>query len=114
MTDNPQAKQAKPPLKQRLKDHLKEYGPIALGVYLAIFAVVYVAFLISISAGIGETDTAGTVGTAGAAWLATKVTQPLRIGATFLLTPLVARVVRRRPSEEILAPAVDEPAEQDE
>jgi|GEM_PF-6865321 len=30
-----------------------------------------------------------------AAWLATKVTQPLRIGATFVLTPLVARLVRK-------------------
>lgn len=86
---------AKPSLKQRLKDHLKEYGGVAIGVYLVIFAVVYIGFLVSISAGIGETTTAGTVGTAGAAWLATKVTQPLRIGATFVLTPLVARLVRK-------------------
>ena len=84
----------------RLKNLLKHYGKVALGVYCAIFVVVYLGFLISISAGVGEADTVATVSTAGAAWLATKLTQPLRIGATFLLTPLVARLLRRKPTSE--------------
>ncbi len=90
----------KPSFKDRLKNLVSEYGKIALAVYFAIFAAVYIGFLVSISAGIGDASTAETVSTAGAAWLATKVTQPLRIGGTFLLTPLVAKVVRRRPAGE--------------
>ncbi len=84
----------------RLKNLLKHYGKVALGVYCVIFVVVYLGFLVSISAGVGETDTAATVGTAGAAWLATKLTQPLRIGATFLLTPLVARLFKAKPASD--------------
>jgi hypothetical protein len=93
--------EAKDPMaSDRLKNLLKHYGKVGLGVYCAIFVVVYLGFLISISAGVGETDTAATVTTAGAAWLATKLTQPLRIGATFLLTPLVARLFKRKPAGE--------------
>ena len=84
---------SKPSIKDRLKKLLTEYGKLALVVYLAIFALVYTGFFLSISVGVGETGTAGKVGTFGAAWLATKVTQPLRIGATLLLTPLVARLI---------------------
>lgn len=81
----------------RLKQLLHRYGRIALVVYLALFAVVYLGFLVSISAGVSPSDTTSTVGVAGAAWLATKVTQPVRIGATLLLTPLVGRLFGRTP-----------------
>ena len=84
---------AKAPLKERLKDLLAEYGRIALITYLVLFALVFIGFLIAISAGF-ETDS-GSAGSLGAAWLATKVTQPIRIGAALLLTPLVAKLVRR-------------------
>lgn len=84
-------------VKDRLKKLVTDYGKVALVVYFVIFVVVYLSFLVSMSAGLGETDTAGTVGTAGAAWLATKVTQPFRIGATLLFTPLVARLFKRTP-----------------
>ena len=108
-------KPKKPTLKERFKNLAAEYGRVALVVYFSIFIAVYLGFLISISAGIGETDTAGTVSTAGAAWLATKVTQPLRIGATFLLTPLVAKLYRRfKPLPEAEMDAdEDEDAEED-
>ena len=92
---------SKPSLSDRLKAHLKEYGKIAACVYFAIFIAVYLGFLFSISTGLSDADAATTVGTAGAAWLATKVTQPLRIGATFLITPLVAKLIRRKPVSEM-------------
>ncbi len=80
----------------RLKNLLAEYGKLALYVYLSIFLVVLAGFAVAIKAGIEIESTAGQVGVIGAAWVATKVTQPLRILATLALTPLVARILRRR------------------
>jgi hypothetical protein len=71
-----------------------EYGPVALWVYFGIFAVVLAAFAIAIKLGFQTEGAASTAGTLGAAWLATKVTQPLRIVATLAVTPLVMRVLR--------------------
>ena len=87
-------------IQDRLKGLVDEYGKIAIGLYFAIFALVYTFFLASISASVGETSTAETVSLAGAAWLATKLTQPLRIGATFVITPLIARLFKQGPTSE--------------
>ena len=73
----------------------QEYGPFALGTYFAIFAIVFAGFAAAISAGFEVEGAAGSVGLLGAAWLATKVTQPLRIAATLALTPLAAAALRR-------------------
>jgi hypothetical protein len=95
-------------VRQRLKDLLAEYGRIALVVYLAIFAATWSGFAIAIGAGFDVDSAAGGTGVIGAAWVATKLTQPLRIGATLLATPVVAgvwhRVRGRRPAVEA-APA---------
>jgi len=37
----------------------------------------------------------GTAGVWGAAWVSTKLTQPLRILATLALTPVVMQILRR-------------------
>jgi hypothetical protein len=58
--------------------------------------VVIVGFAMAIQMGIAVESTAGKAGVWGAAWVATKVTQPLRILATLLLTPLLAQLLRRR------------------
>ena len=79
----------------RLKSLLSEYGPIALGTYLAIFALVLTSFAVAISMGMEIESATGGVGLFGAAYVATKLTQPFRIAATLVLTPIVARVVRR-------------------
>jgi hypothetical protein len=51
------------------------------------------------------------VGSFTAAYIATKLTQPLRIAATLALTPLVARAYERlRPSARTRAAAGEEPA----
>lgn len=81
--------------KERLKKLLAEYGQLALYIYLVIFAVVLVGFAMAIQMGVKVESTAGKAGIWGAAWLATKVTQPLRILGTIALTPLVAQLMKR-------------------
>jgi hypothetical protein len=84
----------KPTLKSRMSALLAEYGKVAIWLYFTIFALVFAGFAIAISAGVEVESAAGGAGLAGAAWLATKVTQPVRILATLALTPLVARAIR--------------------
>lgn len=74
---------------------MTEYGPVALGTYLTIFGLTWAGFATALSMGVHVESAAGGAGLAGASWLATKVTQPLRIGATALLTPIVAGFTRR-------------------
>ncbi len=91
MSESPESA---PPLSQRIKTLLSEYGPIALGVYLVLFVLVYLGFLLAILFGldVGESTT-GKAGATVAAWVATKVTQPIRIGGALFLTPIVAKVL---------------------
>ena len=100
------------PLGERLKQLLADYGPVALGVYVAIFGLVLVGFMVAISAGYDPEGVAGSAGLLGAAWVATKLTQPLRILATLALTPVVGRLVlRRRDASGDDGPAPPPPAE---
>lgn len=78
-----------------MKQHLAEYGPVALYVYFVIFALVLIGFAIAIRAGMKVESAAGTAGVWGAAWVSTKLTQPLRIVATLVVTPFVVRLGRR-------------------
>jgi hypothetical protein len=78
-----------------------EYGPLALAVYFTIFAVVLLGGWAAIHLGWQPQSVAGNVGTFTAAYLATKVTQPFRIAATLVLTPVVARLHHRVTRKEI-------------
>lgn len=101
-------------MRRTLKDVLAEYGAIALVVYLVIFAVVLTSFAFAIRFGFRPESTAGGLGTLAAAYIATKVTQPLRIAGTLLLTPLVARLWERwRPVPASAAPGTP-PAPRDD
>lgn len=82
-------------MRKTVKHILVEYGAIAVVVYFAIFFTVWFGFWAAIRFGWQPTTTAGTAGTWVAAYLATKVTQPLRIAATLVLTPLIAKVYER-------------------
>src|SRR5687768_8073147 len=82
-------------LRNKWKTLLAEYGRVAIGVYLAIFALVFTGAAIAIHLGFSFEGVAGSAGTLGAAWLATKLTQPIRIIATVALTPLVAPLFRK-------------------
>jgi Protein of unknown function (DUF1279) len=90
---------AKPPLKERLEQLVQRYGGLALGTYLAISGLIILGFAIAIRAGVGGiegADTAvGFLGILGVAWVAAKVTIPLRIVATLALTPLLGRIADR-------------------
>jgi hypothetical protein len=87
--------------RQRLKTLLAEYGRLAIYTYLVLFVLVLLGFAGAIHLGVRTESTAGKAGLWGAAWLATKLTQPLRILATVALTPLVAQVLKwqKKPAE---------------
>lgn len=96
-------------VRRRLERLFADYGTVAIVTYFVIFFTTWGGFAAAITFGINVDGAAAGAGTIGAAWLATKVTQPLRIGATVLLTPVAARVwhrVRPRPSRVV---AVSEP-----
>jgi hypothetical protein len=80
---------------EKLKALLAEYGRVAIWTYFAIFALVLPGFALAITNGFQVESAKGGAGVLGAAWLATKATQPLRIAATLALTPLIARFVKR-------------------
>lgn len=88
--------------REKLKNLLAEYGNVALGTYLVIWLLTLAGFAIAISAGVKVESATSGLGLAGASWLATKLTQPLRIAATLVLTPLVTvalRKLRRAPQD---------------
>jgi hypothetical protein len=74
---------------------LAEYGRVALYTYLSLFVLVFAGFAAAIFAGVQVEGSAGNAGVVGAAYVATKVTQPLRILGTLALTPLVAALLKR-------------------
>ena len=82
-------------MRSSIKDLLAEYGRVALWVYFVIFAVVFAGSWMAIRMGWQPEGVAGGMGTLGAAWVATKLTQPLRIGATLVLTPLIAKLYEK-------------------
>jgi hypothetical protein len=100
-----------PPLKDRLRQHFVEYGSLAVWVYFGLFFIVLTGFAVAIQSGAKVESAAGTAGTWGAAYVATKLTQPLRILGTLVLTPLAVRIVRRvkRRPHEGEPPASSEP-----
>src|SRR4051812_44037248 len=82
-------------MQRTFKRVLTEYGPIALGLYLVIFALVLFGAWLAVRAGWSPASASGKVGTFAIAYFITKLTQPLRIGATVILTPFVARLYER-------------------
>jgi len=91
---------------ERIKALLAEYGRVALATYFGIFALVFAGFGLAIALGMNVASVEGQAGVLGAAYVATKLTQPLRIAATMALTPLVARVIGKfgKPRAEGLKP----------
>ena len=84
------------PLKQRLQALILEFGQLALVVYLVIFALVLVGFVLAIRMGVKVEGAGATAGTWVAAYVATKLTQPLRILATLTVTPLAMKLLPQR------------------
>ena len=78
-----------------MKALLEEYGTIAIATYFAIFFSVLFGFAVAIQLGVKVDSTAGAAGTLAAAWVATKLTQPVRILGTLVLTPVVGKLLHR-------------------
>ena len=87
-------------MKEKWKKILERYGTIAIVIYLVTFVVTFVAIFSLIQFGFEDSivsffeekfgKTFGSAGTIFVAYALTKATQPIRIGITILLLPLVA------------------------
>jgi hypothetical protein len=82
-------------LLQKFKHLVVEYGVTALIVHYVIFALVIVGFWTAIRMGWQPASAVGSVGTWTAAYVMTKIVQPLRIIATLAVTPFVAKLYER-------------------
>ena len=91
-------------LKTRWQETLAEYGMVALGVWLTIFALAMTGFTIAISQGIEVEGAVGRAGIIGGAYAATQLTKPIRIVLTLALTPVVARILRKKPADTTAHP----------
>jgi uncharacterized membrane protein AbrB (regulator of aidB expression) len=75
---------------------VEEYGMIAVLTLFGLSLPIYgVFFFLSWREG-GLNGTASILTTAGMAWATTRATLPLRILGALVLTPFVAKLVRRR------------------
>jgi hypothetical protein len=79
----------------KLENLLTQYGATAFVTWFVIFGLVFAGFAVAIKSGFQVESGAGSAGTLGAAYVATQLTKPIRIAATLVLTPVVARVVKR-------------------
>jgi len=85
--------------REKFKKLLEVYGRLALVVYFGIFLATLVGFAIAISFGLELESAKGGAGLLMASWLATKLTQPLRIAGTLVLTPIVASMMNKKKSQ---------------
>lgn len=74
---------------------MAEYGMVAVVLYFTIFFLVFGGVWVALRAGWHPSSAVGSVGTVAAAYVITKLTLPIRFGATVVLTPLVARIYER-------------------
>lgn len=91
-------------MRKTLQKILTEYGAIAVVLYLVIFFVVLGGFWLALRMGLRPASAGASVGTFAAAYIATKITQPLRIAATVVLTPVVVRAwdrLKRKPGHTV-------------
>ena len=82
-------------MRKTIQNLFVEYGAVAVVVYFALFFAVWFGFWAAIRFGWRPTSAVATAGTWTAAYIATKVTQPLRIAATLAMTPFLARLYER-------------------
>jgi hypothetical protein len=97
-------------VRKTFKHLMTEYGTVAVIVYFTIFFAVLFGFWAAIRFGWSTRGAAAGVGTFTAAYIATKLTQPLRIAATLALTPIVAKVYERVTGKPRATPAPESSA----
>jgi hypothetical protein len=111
-TDRPASGTAdtpKPSLRRRLERLFSDYGSVAVVTYFGIFFCTWGGFAAAIALGVEVEGAAAGASTLFGAWLATKVTQPIRIGATIVATPFAARMWHRVRPRRARVVAVSEP-----
>ena len=96
--------------REKFKKLLEVYGRVALVVYFAIFLATLAGFAIAISFGLELDSAKSGAGLLMASWLATKLTQPLRIAGTLALTPIVASMINKKQSQSDERPSQSPPA----
>jgi len=94
-TAEAEAPAKKPSLKERLTGLMEEYGNIAIVTWLAIFALTLTGFIVAIKMGYEPEGGAGQTGVVVIAYAATQLTKPVRIIATLILTPTIAKLRRK-------------------
>jgi hypothetical protein len=109
MADSPPS----PSSRQRLRRFFLEFGALGLGVHYFVYLLVLIGFALSMGGlSFGGSSTlrasSGTLGVCAAAYVATKLTMPLRALVTVALTPLLRALIKRvRKSAGRLPVAVD-------
>ena len=91
-------------VKKTVQNLLAEYGTVAVIVYFTIFFATLGGFWLAIRFGWRPSSAAGSVGTLAAAYIATKLTQPIRIAATVVVTPVIAKLYERARGRAVAAP----------
>jgi hypothetical protein len=91
----PLARLAPDLVKKTVQKLLAEYGAVAVVVYFTIFFATLGGFWLAIRFGFRPSSAAGSAGTFAAAYVATKLTQPIRIAATIVVTPVIAKLYER-------------------
>lgn len=81
--------------KERYQSLVERYGTAAIVVYFTLFFGTWFSFWLAIKSGISVEGAAADAGTVGGAYVATKLTQPLRIAATAAITPIAATIWQR-------------------
>ncbi len=82
---------------KRWKEYLERYGTVAIVVYFTLFGLVLGGAYFAWRFGFRPEGVGSNLAGFGAAYAFTKLTQPIRLLVTVGLTPLVARLVGRRP-----------------
>ncbi|MEO1173826.1 MAG: hypothetical protein AAFX94_17520 [Myxococcota bacterium] len=82
-------------MKKKTEQLFLEYGRIAVVVWFVVFGLTLVGFAAAIKAGFQVEGIAATAGVWAAAYVASKVTLPLRVVATLAITPIVGRFFKR-------------------
>jgi dolichol kinase len=102
VTPTPDETTRRPTLRQRydrymarFKEFLKRYGMLAIAVHVVSCVIFYLSFVLLIRAGFQIQTTEGSVGAFAGAYIIYKATQVPRVALTFLITPLIDRIIRR-------------------
>ena len=92
-------------MRKTLKQVMAEYGAIAVVVYLVLFTIVFVGSYFAIRLGWTPGSVTGQAGAWTAAYIFTKITQPLRIGATVIVATFLGKLRESRRKPDSANPA---------